>query len=123
MHKRIEEVRKYHNLTRAAFGEKIGVSGDVINNLERGRVEIKEHIIRLICMQFNVNEEWLRTGNGNMLIDFSREEEIANILKSLLLEEDDSYVNRLVSSIPRLTVAQLEVLAEVASTMAKKNEE
>ncbi len=60
MNERIRIIREQLKLSRAAFGKKIGVSGDVINNLERGRVEIKESIIKLICNEFNVHEEYLR---------------------------------------------------------------
>ena len=49
MNERIRLLREDKALSRAAFGEKLGVSGDVINNLERGRVEPKDHIIKLIC--------------------------------------------------------------------------
>ena len=66
MNERILCVRKKLGLSRAAFGQKIGVSGDVINNLERGRVEIKEPMIKLICSEFSINEEWLRKGTGEM---------------------------------------------------------
>lgn len=66
MNERIRCLRDELGLSRAAFGQKIGVSGDVINNLERGRVEIKEPMIKLICSEFSINEEWLRNGTGEM---------------------------------------------------------
>ena len=65
MKERIRDLREEIGLSRAAFGQRLGVSGDVINNLERGRVEIKEPMIKLICSEFSVNEEWLRTGIGD----------------------------------------------------------
>ena len=68
MNERLRIVREDGKMSRAAFGQRIGVSGDVINNLERGRVEIKEHIIKLICSEFSINEEWFRTGIGEMKI-------------------------------------------------------
>lgn len=68
MNERIRLLREDKTLSRAAFGEKLGVSGDVINNLERGRVEPKDHIIKLICAEYSVNEEWLRYGTGAMYI-------------------------------------------------------
>lgn len=68
MNERIRLLREDKSLSRAAFGEKLGVSGDVINNLERGRVEAKDHIIKLICAEYSVNEEWLRNGTGSMYI-------------------------------------------------------
>lgn len=66
MNERLMELRKREKLSRAAFGERIGVSGDVINNLERGRVELKESMIKLIAQTFEISEEWLRSGNGEM---------------------------------------------------------
>lgn len=69
MNERIRIIREDKQLSRVAFGQLLGVSGDVINNLERGRVEAKEHIIKLICAEYSVNEEWLRTGNGSMYVE------------------------------------------------------
>ena len=69
MNERIRMLREDKEMTRAAFGQRLGVSGDVINNLERGRVEIKDHIVKLICAEYNVNEEWLRDGKGTMYIE------------------------------------------------------
>lgn len=69
MNERIRILRDSLNLSRSTFGKRIGVSGDVVNNLERGRVEIKEYIIKLICSEFGVSEEWLLNGTGEMLSD------------------------------------------------------
>lgn len=66
MNERIRMLREDKEMTRAAFGQRLGVSGDVINNLERGRVEIKDHIVKLICAEYGVNEEWLRDGKEPM---------------------------------------------------------
>ena len=66
MHERIREVRDYFDMTRKSFGEKFYVSQDVVNNLERGRVPATEYHIKGICERFNVNEHWLRTGEGDM---------------------------------------------------------
>lgn len=66
MNNRIREIREMLKLSRSAFGKRIGVSGDVINNLERGRSEVKEPMIKLICSEFSINENWLRYGKGNI---------------------------------------------------------
>ena len=63
---RIRDVRDHLDMTRKGFGEKIYLSQDVINNLERGRVAPTELHIKAICEKFNVNEHWLRTGEGEM---------------------------------------------------------
>ncbi|MCR4744901.1 MAG: helix-turn-helix domain-containing protein [Lachnospiraceae bacterium] len=80
MHERLRLIRENQKMIRAVFGERLGVSGDVINNLERGRVEIKEHIIKLVCLEFNVNEDWFRNGNGSMFDD-SPSDSIDSIIK------------------------------------------
>lgn len=66
MHERIKLLRETVGLSQAAFGQRIGVSRDVINNLERGRVEIKDHIVKLICAEYKTSETWLRDGTGPM---------------------------------------------------------
>lgn len=60
-----ERIRKIRGeMSRKAFGERMFVSQDVINNIERGRVEPSEMIIKAICKTYHVNENWLRTGEG-----------------------------------------------------------
>lgn len=64
---RIKQVRKDAKLSQSDFGEKLGVSRSVINNIEldRNKNGIQENIIKLICCVFNVNEEWLKNGKGS----------------------------------------------------------
>lgn len=62
---RIKYIREDLGLTRASFGETLGVSGDVINNMERGRVDIKDYMLRLICKTHRVNYFWLTEGKGD----------------------------------------------------------
>lgn len=71
---RLKSIRKQFRLSQSALGESIGVSRDVISNIESGRVEMKDHIIKLICSEFNVNEQWLRTGEGEV---FNTEEKFS----------------------------------------------
>lgn len=72
MHDRIRELRKNHlNLSQEAFGERLGVSRSVINNIERNalaRPEQKLSLIRLMCKEFNVREEWILNGTEPMLV-------------------------------------------------------
>ena len=55
-------------MSQEAFGNTLGVSRDVINNIERGRVEIKDYILRLICKTHRVNYFWLTEGKGDPYI-------------------------------------------------------
>lgn len=53
-------------LTQTEFGQRLGVSKDVVANLEYGRVDPAESMIRLICQTYNINYAWLKTGEGEM---------------------------------------------------------
>lgn len=69
---RIQEVRSVLKMSRKAFGEALGVSGDVINNIEGNRLkrpEQKEPLYKLICQKFKVSYDWLMTGEGDMFED------------------------------------------------------
>lgn len=72
MHERIKELRKNHlNLSQEALGERLGTSRSVINNIERNalaRPEQKLSLIRLMCKEFNVSEEWIFKGTGPMFV-------------------------------------------------------
>lgn len=66
MKDRIKKLRKDLDLTQREFGERIGIKGNTIANYELGRNEPIDAVISLICREFNVNEEWIRDGTGEM---------------------------------------------------------
>lgn len=68
IHERIKFIRTDLKLSQEAFGESLGVSRDVINNLERGRVEAKDYMLRLICKTHRVNYFWLTEEKGDMYL-------------------------------------------------------
>ena len=95
----IRTLREYLKLTRADFGERIGMSGDSINNLERGRVVIKDFILKLISQEFNVDENWLRTGEGSM---FALELDKNTMLVKQILNDVESPFKSLIFDIMKI---------------------
>ena len=65
---RIKQIRQFLGLSQEAFGYNLGVSRSVINNLERGSTELKEPLYSHFCSVYNVNPDWLRTGEGEMFL-------------------------------------------------------
>ena len=65
---RVKELRKCLGLTLEKFGERLGVQKSAISKIERGDSGLTEANIKLICREFGINEEWLRTGAGEMRI-------------------------------------------------------
>lgn len=69
MKNRIKQIRKEKGLTQVEFGEKIGVKGNTVTNYETGLRNPTDAVVLSICREFNVNEKWLRTGEGEMLLE------------------------------------------------------
>ncbi len=65
---RIKTLRKSLDLTQQKFGERIGIKGNTVAQYELGRSNPVDSVFSLICREFGVSEEWLRTGNGEMFI-------------------------------------------------------
>lgn len=66
MNTRIKELRKTLGLSGEKFGAKLGVTRTAISLLESGKNNLSEQMISSICLAYNVNEDWLRTGEGDM---------------------------------------------------------
>lgn len=84
MHNRIKAIRTSANLTQQEFADKLGIKRGTIANYELGRNEPIDAVITLICREFDVSENWLRTGEGDMRIPRSRDEEIADMVGKAL---------------------------------------
>ena len=110
MNDRIKKLRKELDLTQQKFGAAISVKGNTVAQWESGRNEPPDSSITLICREFNVNEDWLRNGNGEMFLPADRNADIAKLTKLLLNEENDSFKNRFVSMLANLTVDEWEFL-------------
>lgn len=81
---RIKELRKFLNLTQAEFGSKIGLKPTAIGQMENGLRSVTERSVILLCEKYNVNEHWLRTGEGEMFQELLPEDEIAAAVSNIL---------------------------------------
>lgn len=102
MNERIKQLRKLLKLTQTEFGEKIGVKGNTITNYETCLREPSNAVIVSICREFNVNEHWLRTGEGEMFVRRSTTDELSALLGDFLSEEP-SFKHRLISVLLRMS--------------------
>ena len=72
-----------------------------------------------ICREFNVNETWLRTEDGEMFIDISRDEEIASFVGTVLASESETFKKRFITMLSRLDESDWEVLERMVLEMKK----
>ncbi len=114
MEKRIKQLRKELGLTQQELADKIGIKRTTIATYESGRNTPIDAVISLICREFNVNEEWLREGSGDMFRSNDRYSDIARLTSQLLNEESDSFKNRFISMLARLNSDEWEFLEKCA---------
>lgn len=88
MDKRIKELRNALNLTQQAFADRIGTARGNIACYEVGKNTPSDAVITLICREFNVNEEWLRTGEGEMFKELLPTDEVASYAADLMYHDE-----------------------------------
>lgn len=119
MNARIKELRIELKMTQEAFGNHIGLKRNSIAQIELGTRTPSNQVIVSICREFNVNEIWLRTGEGAMLRERSRNDELAAFFGDLLKSEPD-FRHRLISVLSRLSVEEWELLEKKARELAEE---
>ena len=117
MGERIKELRKFLGLTQQEFSEKIGVKRNTVAQYEMGRNPPIDTVITLICREYNVNETWLRTGEGEMFREVTKDERIAEFMGGILKQEPDSFRVRFISMLSRLDESDWAVLEKMALAM------
>lgn len=121
MDERIKELRKALGLTQQEFSDKIGVKRNTIAQYESGRNSPIDAVISLICREFNVNETWLRTGEGEMFKPKSRNEELFEFVTNAI-GEPTGIQAQLLTVMAQLSVEQWELLDDMAHKLAREVE-
>ena len=116
MKDRIKQIRKALNLTQVEFGNRLGVKGNTITNYETGLRTPSNSVILSICKEFNINEEWLRTGEGEM---FSLQEDEEAAYVSELLEDTENPLYDLIKAIMKMYTQTGEKEKAIIKAFAK----
>lgn len=111
--------KKKLNMSQEEFGCKIGLSKSNISNIEIGRVELTDRNISMICKEFNVNEVWLRTGEGgddNMFTKINNCDKFAISLGKLTRSEN-KFVQNAINYLADAEPEKLEVIEELMKNL------
>lgn len=100
---RLKQLRKTLGLTQQAFADKLGVKRNTVGQWECGINPLTDQTIFSICREFDVNKEWLCTGEGEMFVIRSDDEEIAAFLGDVLSEEGETYKKQLILALANLS--------------------
>ena len=120
MKERIKALRKALSLNQTDFGSKIGVKQSAVAAYESGSRTPLDSVIVSICREFGVNERWLRTGEGEMLMHLSREEEIMRFAATVVRDPSSEFQRRFVSVLARLTPEQWQLMEEMARKLLQE---
>lgn len=119
MNERIKKIRKALGLTQHEFAERLNIGRGTLANYEVGRNEPIDAVIFLICREFDVNEHWLRTGEGEMFIQKSPGGEISAFVGDILRGEPD-FRQRFISVLARMTTEEWKLLERKVLELAEE---
>lgn len=118
MNKRIKSVRKHFGMNQTEFGAEFGLSQTTIAGYENGKRMPLDVIITSICKRFNVDEHWLRTGEGEMFRPQTEREELHMLFAQFMAGDDDPDLQRfkeaLFTVLLRTTKDEWRILADKA---------
>lgn len=117
---RIAAVIQASCLTKTAFSRKIGLSQPFVSQLANGDASPSDRTIADICREFNVNEHWLRTGEGEMFSTLSREEEITKFAMEIIRDPDSEFQRQLLTTMARLEPAQWKLMEQMLDELIRQ---
>lgn len=122
MKERIYQLRKALDLGQEEFGKRIGITRSSVSGFESGRRNPSDQTITSICREFNVNEIWLRTGEGEMFTEMELEDELMQWAGTVLAAESDNFKKRFVRMLSRLSENEWELLAKMSAELVEGTE-
>lgn len=116
MKSRIKQIRKSNDLNQTEFGAKIGVKQSTVASYEAGSVP-PDTVVKAICREFEIREEWLRTGDGSMKEEKPRNKVLTEKLNGILTAGDDDFRKRLIAILVELPSDKWSILEEMAESV------
>ena len=121
MNTRIYKVRKASALNQSEFAKKLSLTKNYISLIENGNRMPSERTIIDICDKFEINKDWLLTGEGEMQTPVSRDAAIASFMGDVMRGEDADFRRRLVAVLSKLDANEWELLENMALKLAAES--
>lgn len=116
---RISQLIEKLDLKKVEFAEIIKIDQSLISKIISGKRMPSNRTISDICREFDVNEEWLKTGKGSMFVDRTKDEELAYLVGKLLSNEEDSFKKRLIAALLKLDESEWATVEKIAEEITK----
>ena len=125
INKRFRELRKMCKKSQEEWADIMGLSRSGITEIEAGRRNVTEKHIRLLSVESidgkYINEDWLRTGDGDPFKKLTRSQVITDFAADLI-KEDDSFKSRLIEALAKLEDDDWEALERLALKLSNKKD-
>lgn len=122
INERIKLLRKELGLTLEQFGNQVGVTKMTISRIENGVNNVTDQMVRSICREFDVEEEWLRYGTGQRRVPLSRSEKITDFLVDVLKDDENSFRRRYIEQLSEWSDEDWTIAEQRVMALASKKE-
>lgn len=106
VNERLKSLRISLGMNQKDFGERIEVAQTYLSQIEKGDRPVTDKISKIVCLQNwngkSVNEEWFLTGNGEMFVPETKDEQISKMLADVLKCEDSDFKKRLIVALSKM---------------------
>ncbi len=116
MNERLKQLRKKLDMKQGDFATALSISQGHLSDIENNRKEVSDRVISICSLKFNVNEEWLRTGNGEMFNPMSEDEEL-DLYVGRISGGTDEFKKNLIKTLCKLSEDEWDVLKKIISEM------
>lgn len=120
---RIKQIRNAVDKTQQSFADDIGLKRNTIANYEIGNVVPSDRTISDICREFHVNEQWLRTGEGEMFVAVTKKEEIAAFVGTVLSGTSEDFKVRFIAALAELNEDQWKLIEDMIEKLSGNKKE
>lgn len=120
---RIKALRERLGKSQNEFGKDLGLTRNYISLIENGQRNLSDQSIKVLCSLYDVNEKWLRTGNGEMFIPKTKNEQINEMLIDVLKCEDSDFKKRLITALSKLDDTGWNALEKFIDSIANQSQE
>ena len=120
MNTRIRLVRESLGMTQEDFSSRIKLSRNFIAQVESGKKIPSERTIRDICREYEINEKWLRTGEGDIHPKRTKNQEVLDFVDKTLRCIDSDFKKRFLSAISKLNEEDWKTLQKISEELSKE---
>lgn len=120
---RLLQLRKALKLSQEAFGAAIGMTRSEIKNIEYGKTVLKSTKVPLVCQAFNVSNEWLMTGEGEMFLPATTDAFEALVHEFHLSDREKNLIKRIVKLDPTIREKVVDFMIQLASDLSQEEAE